>query len=457
MAIIDEFKSEKNRNLIIQASTKMLLDKYKLTLNPDVVINIINTIISSMSKDAILMNNTVKLMELNTITLTKMKDYVNKNIDEANVPVVNDINASIANDTKVYNDAPKFNDDEDIDKIEILTNEELLLKVQNYENKRNIANTILVNIDNIDVLTENNVSNVSNVSNNGVNGVNGVNNPSKLISEIIEKVFVTMNKHINKKTLIINSYCRDWINSPQRNKLNFTINVDLQNNIIEPFKILFPKYVKDITPYITLVITDNHKTQKFNFIFSKSSGKWDIWKLINKDNNIINLTNKNWKVNFYDYINNEIKLGNDDIKISHINDFVMNNYDNTENNMNIDTNVDTNVDNILTHYNDNSYGFGTSNDSKDTNKITFYELNIDYSNIFEYDEYNLNILCKYDYIQIKTYSNKYVNVKVIDVNNNQGKIIISNENNLRKEDFVNSSILNYGAQYSILLTYYMKQ
>jgi len=437
MAIIDEFKSDKNRNLIIQASTKMLIDKYKLTLNPEVLINIINTIISSMSKDAILMNNTVKLMELNTITLTKMKDYVNKNIDEANVPVVNDINVPIANDI------PKFNEDEDIDKIEILTNEELLIKVQNYENKRNIANTILVNIDNIDVSTENNV--------NGVNGVIGVSNPNKLISEIIEKVFVTMNKHINKKTLIINSYCRDWINNPQRSKLNFTINVDLQNNIIEPFKILFPKYVKDITPYITLVITDNHKTQKFNFIFSKSSGKWDIWKLINKDNNIINLTNKNWKVNFYDYINNEIKLGNDDIKISHINDFVMNNYDNTENNMNIDTNVD----NILTHFNDN--GFGTSNNSQDKNKMTFYELNIDYSNIIEYDEYNLNILCKYDYIQIKTYSNKYVNVKVIDVNNNQGKIIISNENNLKKEDFVNSSILNYGAQYSILLTYYLKQ
>lgn len=441
MAIIDEFKSEKNRNLIIQASTKMLLDKYNLTLNPDVVINIINTIISSMSKDAILMNNTIKLMELNTITLAKMKDYVNKNIEDANVPVVNDINAPIANDTPKFNEAPKFNEDEDIDKIEILTNEELLIKVQNYENKRNIANTILVNIDNIDVSTENNVSN------------NGVSNPNKLISEIIEKVFVTMNKHINKKTLIINSYCRDWINNPQRSKLNFAINIDLQNNIIEPFKILFPKYVKDITPYITLVITDNHKTQKFNFIFSKSSGKWDIWKLINKDNNIINLANKNWRINFYDYINNEIKLGNDNIKISHINDYEMNNYDNTENNMNIDTNID----NILTHYNDNSYGSGTSNHSKDKNKMTFYELNIDYSNIIEYDEYNLNILCKYDYIQIKTYSNKYVNVKVIDVNNNQGKIIISNENNLTKEDFVNSSILNYGAQYSILLTYYLKE
>jgi hypothetical protein len=95
--------------------------------------------------------------------------------------------------------------------------------------------------------------------------------------------------------------------------------------------------------------------------------------------------------------------------------------------------------------------------SKDKNKMNFYELNIDYSNIMEYDEYNLNILCKYDYIQLKTRDNKYVNVKVIDVNNNQGKIIISNENNLRKEDFANSSILNYGAQYSIILTYYHKQ
>jgi uncharacterized membrane protein YgcG len=40
-----------------------------------------NAIISAMSKDAILMNNTIKLMELNTITLAKMKDYIIKNIE----------------------------------------------------------------------------------------------------------------------------------------------------------------------------------------------------------------------------------------------------------------------------------------------------------------------------------------------------------------------------------------
>ena len=86
MTVVDDFKSEKNKNIIIQASNKMLLDKYKLSLTPEVLLNIINTIITSMCKDAILMNNTIKLMELNTITLAKMKDYVNKNIDSINEP-----------------------------------------------------------------------------------------------------------------------------------------------------------------------------------------------------------------------------------------------------------------------------------------------------------------------------------------------------------------------------------
>ena len=86
-----------------------------------------------------------------------------------------------------------------------------------------------------------------------------------------------------------------------------------------------------------------------------------------------------------------------------------------------------------------------------------YEINIDYSDIIEYDEYNLNNLSKYDYLQLKTYSNKYVNIKVIDVDINLGKIIILDENNLTREDFINSSMLNYGAQYTLILTYYPMQ
>jgi len=473
MSIIDEFKGEKNRNLIIQASNKMLLDKYNLSLRTDLLISIINTIIASMSKDAILMNNTIKLMELNTITLAKMKDYVMKNID--NINAANAVNNNIditerpegneRNDSNIVNNeiaistnllqaaqapqaaqaAQNYSEDYGYNKTDVLTNEELLIRVKEYEHKRIISNTIFANIENnIDISSTANTANSANSA-----------NAANIIPEIMEKVLTSINTNtnteVNKKTLIINSFSRDWINNPNRNKLTFTINIDLLNNIIEPLKILFPKYVKDLTPYIILVITDNHKTFKYTFLYSKTSGKWDIWKLVNKDNNInncINLTNKSWKIKFLDYLNNELNLGNDDIKISQINDYKMSTYDNNN------INVETNIDNILMSYNDPN---NLPKDNIADTKLNMYEINIDYSNLLEYDEYKLNIVSKYDYMQLKTYSNKYVNIKVIDVNYDMGKIIILNETNLMKEEFINSSLLNYGAQYSIILTYYPRR
>jgi hypothetical protein len=444
MTVIDDFKSDKNKNLIIQASSKMLADKYKISLNTEILINIINTIITSMSKDAILMNNTIKLMELNTITLAKMKEYVNKNIDSINIMnnniTDNSLLANNNNNPQVENigNNVDLNNEEYNSKKEI-TNEELLIRVKEYENNRIISNSVFTNIENdIETFPQNSANTNTNTNTN-------------IIPEIIEKVLTTINSNINtninKKTLIINSYSRDWIINPNRNTLSFTINIDLQNNIIEPFKILFPLYVKNITPYIILVITDNHRTFKYKFLYSKTSGNWDIWKLISKDNNInnvINLTNKNWKIHFLDYLNNILDLGKDDIKISNINEYKLNKYDNYDN-----TNIefDTNIDNIL---------MPPKIIPKKTKKINLYEINIDYSNIIEYDEYNLNILSKYDYLLLKTYSNKYINIKVVEVDNNIGKIIILNENNLIKDDFLNSTLLNYRAQYSIILTYYPK-
>jgi hypothetical protein len=484
MSIIDEFKGEKNRNLIIQASNKMLLDKYNLSLRTDLLISIINTIIASMSKDAILMNNTIKLMELNTITLAKMKDYVIKNID--NINAANAANAAIditernegseRNESNIVNNdiaistnllqavqlpqaaqaaqaVQNYNEDYGYNKTDVLTNEELLIRVKEYEHKRIISNTIFANIENnIDISSTANTANTANAANTA-NTANTAN--ANIIPEIMEKVLTSINTNtnteINKKTLIINSFSRDWINNPNRNKLTFTINIDLQSNIIEPLKILFPKYVKELTPYIILVITDNHKTFKYTFLYSKASGKWDIWKLVNNDNNInncINLTNKSWKIKFLDYLNNDLNLGNDDIKISQINDYKMSTYDNNN------INVETNIDNILMSYNDPN---NLTKDNIADTKLNMYEINIDYSNLLEYDEYKLDIISKYDYMQMKTYSNKYVNIKVIDVNNDMGKIIILNETKLMKEDFINSSLLNYGAQYSIILTYYPRR
>uniref|UniRef100_A0A6C0LAH7 Uncharacterized protein n=1 Tax=viral metagenome TaxID=1070528 RepID=A0A6C0LAH7_9ZZZZ len=480
MAIVDEFKSEKNRGLIIQASTKMLFDKYKLSLNADVLVSIINAIISSMSKDAILMNNTIKLMELNTITLAKMKDYITKNIDsirndgiiadgnmgngnmvqqvqQSTVQQVQQSEENISNIATaataattamtvmpVMNEDPynAYKEDYTYNKGDILSNEELLIRVKEYENNRAISNTILANMDATRDAGANIDSSSISLDNRSASSANATN----IIPEIMEKVLTSINTNantfVNKKTLIINSFSRDWINNSNRNQLSFTINIDLQSNIIEPLKILFPKYVKDRTPYIVLVITDNHKTFKYNFLYSKSAGKWDIWKLINKDNNInnnINLTNKNWRINFLDYLNNELNLGKDNIKISQINDYRMD-YDNN-------TSIETNIDNILIPQHN------LTKEAKNK-RLAFYEINIDYSNQLEYDEYNLDILSKYDNMLLKTYNNNHVNIKVLEVNNDLGKIIILNETNLMKDDFVNSSLLNYGAQYSLILTYY---
>jgi hypothetical protein len=423
MGIIDEFKSEKNRNLIVQASTKMLLEKYNISLNADVLLGIIQAIITTMSKDAVLMNNTVKLMELNTITLTKMKDYIIKNMDTANHMESNEPDVNVPQPEHIYN------------RGDILTNEELLLRVKEYEHSRVITNTIVATID-----TESNAG--ANAGANAANmdivtnvGASTMPNVAEIMEKVITSLNTSTNTFVNKKTLIINSYSRDWINFPSRNQLSFTVNIDLQSNVITPLKILFPNYVKNLTPYITMVITDNRKTFKYKFLYSKSSGKWDIWKLITKDNNInnnINLVNKKWNINFLDYLNQELDLGRDDIKISQVCDYTTHKYDTKS--------MDTSIDTILMPRNQRP-------------QLNLYETDIDYSNQFEYDEYKLNIVSKFDYMQMKTARNIYVNMKVLEVNNDLGKIIMLNKN-LVKEDFINASLLNYAAQYSLILTYY---
>ena len=80
MGVIDEFKQEKNKKIIITASKKMIEDKYKMTINDNDLLIIINNIVSSICCDAILMKNIGKLIELNTIALTKIKDYIEKYI-----------------------------------------------------------------------------------------------------------------------------------------------------------------------------------------------------------------------------------------------------------------------------------------------------------------------------------------------------------------------------------------
>ena len=63
MGIIDDFKHEKNKKTIINASEKMISDKYNINIDNNDLLIIIENIISSICSDAILIKNAVRCQQ----------------------------------------------------------------------------------------------------------------------------------------------------------------------------------------------------------------------------------------------------------------------------------------------------------------------------------------------------------------------------------------------------------
>lgn len=410
MGVIDDFKQEKNKKSIIIASEKMIKDKYDITIDNGELINIINGIVLSICNDAILIKNVVKLIELNTIALTKIRDYVEIKIVRKTEEVL-------------------YHQEIPIEK-ELINNkyetEELLSKVLELEEKRKTVNS-LVNLEQIKetevpINSNNsidpNTANTANTIFSPYAVINTTSNPTndniELVAYIIEKMesIINSKKNIGYKNLIINSYNRDWTIYNDRNNLSLSVNIDLNKNVIEPKKLLMPKYIKNTTPYITMTINDGKKSQKFQFIMGDSSGgHWDTWVIINNErdnlNNIINLNNKDWVITFADFLNTELKLGSDNINISR----------------------------ISRTFEDNQY-----------------IITIDKRDLILYNEYYLDYLNKYDNILLKTSDDEEVRLKIIEIADN-AITVLSDRNIL---DYTDGTLLNYKAQYTIALTYNSK-
>jgi hypothetical protein len=407
MGVIDDFKQEKNKKAIIIASEKMINDKYKINIDNKELIIIIENIIISICNDAILIKNVVKLIELNTIALTKIKDYVEKYIINKHEEII-------------------YQPEQPVDR-ELINNkydtEDLLSKVIELEEKRKTLNTIV----NLDYIKEPDIPNVANNIENKFNKNSTfalINNPVssntneniELVAYIIEKMESIINnkKNISYKNLIINSYNRDWTIYDDRNDLTLSINIDLNKNVIEPKKLLMPKYIKNITPYINMIIDDGKKTQKFQFILSNANannGSWDLWDIINGEhdnlNNFINLTNKDWVISFTDFLNNKLNLGTDNININRISRTIEDNQ---------------------------------------------YNITIDMKDIVLFNEYYLEYNNKYDNILLKTIDEEDIILKILEINNNV--ITVLSDKNII--DYVDSTLLNYKAQYTIFLKYHSK-
>jgi len=411
MGLIDDYKSPKNRELITMASLKMIKDKYKIEINADNITiyqNIIKNAITSVSNDAILINTKVKLQELNNITLVKIKEQIDvlkqqeqqqqqqqqQQRQEKEQEQQQD-NSNQQQSNKVDNQDKKISD------------EEIISKVQELEEKRRISNMLLQTEGYKMVEDAISTDTQQQQYQSNINAMNSYFNPT-IITDVIHQISDVKKSSQTSKVIVINSHNRDWIKYPDRNALKFSINIDFGQHYLEPYKLIFPYFVKELTPYVIMCISDGLKMQKFYFTYLKSNGSlWDEWLLMNKKNTeYIILENKTWNIILYDYMNNELHLGNDDIQITEVNK------------------IDENTFKI---------------------KIT------------KDDEYTMNLIKDDSYanVLLKTHSDNIECARIKRIkninDNSYEEYTLKNDDNLELQDFLNSKILNLNAQYSVVM------
>jgi hypothetical protein len=410
MGLIDEYKSPKNRELLSMASFKMMKDKFKIEITDKNIQGyqiIIKNTISAISNDAILMNTRMKLQELNNITLVKIKEHIDalqQQEQQEQYLQKQKLEEQMQEESGAKHDSPKIQDStDDIDKK--ISDEDIQLKVQELEEKRRISNILLQTegykmIE--DTITDNQYNNI--------NSMNTYFNPN-LLTDVIYQI-TDVKKPPYTKMIVINSHSRDWLKYPNRSLLKFSINIDFTQYSLEPFIILFPEFVKEMTPYVIMCISDGTKVQKFYFILSETSQqcKWDKWILMNRNNTeTIFLENKNWNITFYDFMNNELDMGNDDISILEVN-----------------------------HIQNNIFKIKIAKNHQ-------YKMNLSDNCIV-----SVNVI-------LRTHSdnNEHVQIKLVDKQDNDVDYLeyylYCNETQLQMQDFMNSKILYLHAQYSIVM------
>lgn len=219
-----------------------------------------------------------------------------------------------------------------------------------------------------------------------------------------------LNDKIYYKNFIINSLNRDWARSPVRNLIKFNITFDLYHNTFYPQCVCFPKHVKQMTPYVLMNISDASKNMFYSLTCTSSSNdsNWDIWYPVENSENII-LQNKTWTIKFYDFTNNELELGADDMHVEEVS-------------------------------------------KQDNNYVLKFNLPQ-----YSYD----NNFMPNDMINIRINNGKTYLKKVISYEKGQNTYntmtINDDKNELILEDFINSTIMNTKNQYSVIIKYHYNQ
>jgi hypothetical protein len=202
-----------------------------------------------------------------------------------------------------------------------------------------------------------------------------------------------VNTNSNNKSFIISSLNNHYYNVFNLETLNLNYNI----LSFKPNKLMLPKYINNIMPYICLNIYIGEEILTYNYVCSFKNDIWDTWTT--DDNYIFKLTNSNINYSFTDYNNNIINF--------------------------------------------------------DLTKIRIINIDIDdqyiYLNVDKYIYYFHNK----EYIIIENLKKKYKKF-ILNINNNN--IIIKNDNidNTFIQNLSTSNIILYENQFTIIMNYYSK-
>lgn len=275
----------------------------------------------------------------------------------------NDLNSTITQLIGLIKE--KYNNDDNID-LKTLNNI-CLTNVKKHYTNENIDESLLYNkISDLELKRK---EILKNYNNNVINTIN------------------------NNKSFIISSLNNIYSNQFDLKIIN--LNYDLLS--FKPNKVILPKYINNIMPYISLNIYIDNNILTYNYVCSFKNDIWDIWTT--DDNYIFKITDNIINYSFTDYNNNIINFDLTKVPI---------------------TNINTSSQYI-------------------------------YINVDRYISYFQNK----DYIIIENSKKKYKKM-IASIDNNN---IIINNDNIDKffiENLSNSNIILYENQFSFIMNYYSK-
>lgn len=298
---MENFRQVKNLLFVKMACNRMLMDKYNIQLADEKLTDLINKVTSLVETEN--KNSSLTLNELNNITLSKIRGIYEKYSEKENsraAPVPKAIPVPKTSAANINEEIPK----EDFQN-KFLDEDMINFKVRELEKSRQVVPTFSSEINH----------------NQQTPSADEEDNIAEYSASKNVPISFTMTPMVNKtqtyKQIQINSISRNWLLHKERNNINITVAVKLDNHILFADTLCLPSFVADMTPCVTMHISDGHDKISYIFTCSQRNGAWDSWNTVASAESI-DLRHRIWSIELYDMCGRKLCMGCDCFNILEI-------------------------------------------------------------------------------------------------------------------------------------------